>query len=138
MKPQSKNIFSVYRIVWLFVLFAVFGASYLPQISVVHSPKQQAQQLDVTVNYAERVILDAEQQITALLETYLSSLAGLEQTESTTNPTNATIQLRFQNEVDIQAVRLETSALLRQIYRLLPPDVSYPTIVVSSVGDTEN
>lgn len=138
-KPQL-NMITPFRTVVLFFSLALLSLVILPYLPIQLFPTNQTHSLHITYNVADAPPELVEQLATSPLEGILSQLADIQQIESLSGYAKGSISIEFDRHTEIEARKLETRALIRQLYPKLAHIVSYPVIQQnsSSSSDTEH
>ncbi|OIN59490.1 efflux RND transporter permease subunit [Arsenicibacter rosenii] len=124
-----------YQLIILFSVLSLIGLALLPKLPVQLAPSDRGQGLTVSYYWSGASPLTLERQVTARLEGVLSTLSGVEKIASVSGYKSGYITLTFDKQTNPDDARLEVAALLRQVYRQLPPDCSYPEISVNAPDD---
>ncbi|MBN2167097.1 MAG: efflux RND transporter permease subunit [Marinilabiliaceae bacterium] len=134
--PQKSRI-SPFTIITTFIALSITGIAVMPLLNLHMYPGRVKP--GITVSYsmqrANAEVIDAE--VTSKLEGVLSRVAGLQKLTSRTGSGSGRITLEMDKNADMDAVRFEVSALIRQVYPSLPHDVSYPAIGVNRPDEEE-
>jgi multidrug efflux pump subunit AcrB len=106
---------STFTILTTFALFIPVGLALLPQLEVSLLPNRSKPTITVTysMSAASGEVIDAE--ITTPMEGVLSTLSGLVELKSKTGKGSGRISLTFDKATDMDAMRFEVSALMRQL-----------------------
>jgi multidrug efflux pump subunit AcrB len=119
---------STFTILTTFTLFVIIGFALLPllEVSLLPNRSQPSITVQYAMSHASGEVIDAE--ITTPLEGVMSTLSGLVKLRSKTGKGSGRITLTFDKEVDMDTMRFEVSALMRQLKSVLPSTMSAPSI----------
>lgn len=125
-----------FSIILITAVLIVIGAALIPLLPVSYLPTQkQDMRLSVSFSWPGASPIVIEQELTSKIEGMVSSVAGVEQTYSTSQEGNGIVNIKLKKGANISAVRFEIMSLLKQIGCKLPLGSSYPIL---SGGDVEN
>lgn len=79
-----------------------------------------------------------EKNVTSKLEASFSTLKGLEDIKSKSSKGFGYITLKFDKHTDMKIARFEIATIVRQLYKKLPPDVTYPNIDIHNPSQEEH
>lgn len=126
-----------FTILTTFTLLLIIGLALLPQLELSLLPGRSKPSITVVYNMlnAGGEVIDAE--ITTPMEGVFSTLSGLVELKSKTGKGAGHITLTFDKEVDMDAMRFQVSALIRQLRGKLPKQMSAPRIYTNDPDDQE-
>ncbi len=109
----------------------------MPLLNLRLYPGRSKPSVSVSYNMhgANAVVVDGE--VTSKLEGLLSRVTGLKNLSSRTSAGSGWINMEMDKSTDMDAVRFEVAALIRQVYPSLPSNVSYPQIRVNRPDDED-
>jgi len=115
----------------------VLGLFILPKLSVKLNPSANLPSITVSYNWASATPYTLERDVTSKLEASFATLKGLEGVNSKSSKGSGYITLEFDKYTNIDVARFETATLIRQLYKQLPKQTSYPVINVNRPDDEE-
>lgn len=128
---------SAFRVFVVFTILTVLGLFLLPKLSVRLNPSGDAASLQVSYTWPNAVPYVLERQVTTPLETGFNTIKGLKDLQSRSSSGSGTITLTFDKNTDLDAARFETATIIRQLYKKLPENVSYPSIRINRPDEEE-
>ena len=109
----------------------------IPKLSVKLNPSETLPSLNIKYYWANASPYAVELNVTSRLEEGFSALKGLQKLNSKSTKGSGYITLEFDKYTNIDIARFETATIIRQLYKELPEQVSYPTIYVNSLDDEQ-
>lgn len=79
-----------------------------------------------------------ERDVSSILEAGFAMLKGVEDIHSKSSKNYGYITLNFDKHTDIDVARFETATIIRQLYKQLPEQTSYPTIRVNKPNEEQH
>jgi multidrug efflux pump subunit AcrB len=128
---------NAYRSLLVFMVLSVVGLALLPKLSIQLNPSANGGNLTVSYNWPNAAPEAIERQVTAPLEGLFSTLRGIKKVRSLSGYNFGYITLEADKNADLDQLRFEVSALVRQVYGRLPKDVSYPTLTLNTPEQEE-
>ena len=128
---------SSFKIFIVFILFTVVGIFISPKLSVKLNPSSTLPSIIVNYSWTNASPFALERDVTSKLEAGFSTLKGIRELSSKSSKGVGYIHLEFDNFTNIDIARFETATLIRQLYKELPEQCSYPTISVNRPTDEE-
>lgn len=122
----------VYSILLGFAVLSLVGFLLVPRLSVQLAPSGSGQNITVSYGYAGASPLVVEAQVTALLEGTFSTVQGVQKVSSVSGYGYGYVSLELDKKADADALRLEVAALVRQVYKRLPKEMSYPEVALNT------
>ena len=127
---KVKNYFGIssFTLIVTFVCLALLGVVFIPKLPVKLAPSQEMPGLSINYsvrNASSRVV---ESEVTSRLEAVLVRVKGVKSISSSSNNGSGSIRLSFDKHTDLAAVRFEVATAVRQVWRELPEEVSFPQI----------
>lgn len=127
---KVRNFFgaSSFTLIVAFICLALLGAVFIPRLPVKLVPSRDMPGLTIRYsvrNASSRVV---ESEVTSRLEAVLVRVEGVQGISSSSNNGGGSIRLSFDKHADLAAVRFEVATLIRQVWKELPEEVSYPQI----------
>ena len=127
---------NAYRSLIVFVVLGVIGLALLPKLSVQLNPSANGGNLTVNYEWPNASPEAVERQVTTPLEGILSTLRGIKKVRSLSGYQYGYITLEADKNADLDQLRFEASALIRQVYGRFPKEVSYPTLTPNTPEQT--
>ncbi len=119
----------------LFFLLSCCGLLALPYLTFQLNPGNDVPVLSVEYAWTGVTPDVLEREATAILEAAFATLEGLSSMGSETGSGKARITLKFDSGTNIDKARIETLALVRQVFPSLPAGVSYPVVAFGDSGE---
>ncbi len=119
---------SAFTVSVLFFVAAFIGLALLPFLQTDLLPKETQASLQISYHYPSAAPETVEQNATAPLENILSQISGVQKISSVSSYGKGNIVLHFAKTEDLAFKKFETASLIRNIYKKLPPVLSYPEI----------
>ena len=116
----------------------MLGYSLLPFLPLQLNPSQTLPSLTIRYQWQNAAAELIEQQVTAPLEGLFSTIKGLERVHSLTYPGKGEIRLDFTQHVNLDIMRFEVGALIRQSLNQLPIALTYPQVEMNLPDDEAN
>jgi hydrophobic/amphiphilic exporter-1 (mainly G- bacteria), HAE1 family len=107
----------------LLLSLLVLGAISLFHLPLNFLPNENFPQIQVVIPYANGIPAQVEREIARPVEEQLSTLGGVKQITSYSDPEQCTVSVEFDWGRDVNVLRLEVKEKLDQIRADLPPDV---------------
>ena len=121
-----------------FLLLTITGFALINRLPFQLQPSRSLPSLRVSFAWAGASPEVIEQQATTPIEGVLATLKSMKAISSSTYPGRGQIQLEFDKEADLDLLRYEAAALIRQIIPRLPEAVTYPQIQANRPSGSEN
>ena len=128
---------SPFKILIIVAILTILGFIIIPKISIRLNPSSTLPSITVNYFWKNASPNSIERKITSIIEVGLNTLKGVEELKSKSSNGYGSITLEFSEYVDIDAMRFEVSTTIRQLYKKLPKQASYPTITVNKPNDDE-
>lgn len=125
---MTSNILSPFRIVFFFAFLVLSAGLVLFHLKIELFPQAGSSSLIITFEMPTSNPSALEQNVTTLIEGGCSGLAGLKKMSSRSFSEQGQVELTFDEHMDMEAVRLETQAVLRQVYPKLPAGIAFPSL----------
>lgn len=119
---------SPFKIVLSFVIVALLGYLFIPKLSVDLVPNTQLPVITISYSLPDAPPEILEQQATGPLENALSQISRIKNIYSVSGYGQGSIEITFDKDVDIAFKKFEASSIIRQVYRKLNTQLSYPII----------
>ena len=113
----------------LLVLFGLYGASRLP---IRHLPDIDPPALTVETTLAGASAQEMESQVSAVIETAISAVAGIDVMSSSSSAGTSAISVQFNDGVDLNQAADEVRAQVGDILSQLPANIDTPTVSLRS------
>ena len=117
-----------FRLIIVFIVLAVIGVAAIPRLSVNFAPTYTKPAITVAYNLPNSSPDIVERLATSPLENALSQLEGLNGLSSVSNYNSGSITLDFDKNDDIDFRKFEVNTIIRNIYKKLPENLSYPRV----------
>ncbi len=114
-----------------FLILSVLGVFLAFKLSLRLNPSAAPPSITVSYSWINASPYHIEREVTSSLEAGFSTLKGLSKLQSKSSAGNGSITLSFDKFVNKDAKRFEVAAVIRQLYKKLPKQVSYPSIDVN-------
>lgn len=132
---QKSSVFSSFSVIAVFVLLCIIGAGLLPRLFISLTPSQSLPSITVRYSWHKASAGVIEKHVTAPLEGLFSTIGGLQNISSHTSRSSGSIEMEFNEDIDMDIARFEVSALIRQAYSGFPEQVSYPQVTLNMPND---
>jgi multidrug efflux pump subunit AcrB len=119
---------SPFKTVLSFVIIALLGYLFIPKLSVDLVPNTQLPVITLSYSLSDAPPEILEQQATGPLENALSQISQVKKIYSVSGYGQGSIEITFDKEVDIAFKKFEASSIVRQVYKKLNSELSYPVI----------
>jgi multidrug efflux pump subunit AcrB len=125
-----KHRFSSFTIIILFVILILCGIPLIYFINLEVVPSAISSSISVSFSWfgAEPRVIEGE--ATSRIEALIASVQGVKNIISKSGNESGNISVTLDKQANIEAVRFEISTLIRQIWPMLPVDVSFPILSV--------
>lgn len=117
-----------FRLIIAFLVLAIMGVALIPRLSVNFTPTYIKPAITITYGLPNSSPDIVERLATSPLENALSQLEGTNKLTSISRYNSGTIEISFDKGVDIDFRKFEVSTIIRNIYKKLPENMSYPRI----------
>jgi len=135
MKNKLKEKSIVFKVLIFFVVFTILGFFIIPKLSVRLNPSATFPSINVDYTWANASPYTLEKEVTAILEAGFSTLKGVSSIQSKSFKEGGFITLSFDKYTNIAQSRFEVATIIRQLYKKLPDDVSYPIVSINKPDD---
>lgn len=125
-----KNSFSV---IVSFIALAIAGCALIPLLPVKLAPSQTLPSLTVSFSMPDNSARTVEAEVTSRLESVLARVGGVKGIDSKSYNGGGRVSINLDRHADMESVRFEVSALVRQVWSDMPEGVSYPSISLRQV-----
>lgn len=130
LKPPNSSLrkASAFTIIIIFIALAALGLFLSPLLTIKLSPSQYLPSLSLSYSlpgYSPRAI---DTEVSSKLEAALSRIEGVKGIQSESDNGSGFVRLEFDQHTDMDAARLDCSAILRQLWASMPEGLSYPNI----------
>ena len=119
---------SSFSILLIFGCLSLIGVALLPMLTVKLSPSQTLPQLTVGFSMRGGAPRMVELEVTSKLEAIFNRMGGIRNISSKSGNGWGQIHIEFDKHTDMDMARFEVSTMVRQLWPLLPAQVSYPWI----------
>lgn len=121
----------------IFIVVAIVGIAVVPGLRVNFTPNYTKPTLTITYNLPNSSPDIVERLATSPIENALSQVEGLNRTYSISRYNRGEITLDFDKDDDIEFRKFEVNSIIRNIYKKLPENLSYPRVEQRG-GETQN
>lgn len=128
---------SSFKIQIIFLMLTIVGLFLLPKIALQLYPSSKLPSITVSYSLLNATPYTLERDVSSVLEAGFARLEGVANIESKSATNYGYITLNFDKHTDIDVARFETATIIRQLYKLLPQQTSYPTIRVNTPNDEQ-
>lgn len=125
-----------FRVVVIFLVLAIIGVAFIPRLNVNFTPTQSAPILKISYGLPDASPDIVERLATSPLENALSQIEGVNKLKSTSAYNRGDITMVFDKDTDMDFRKFEVNAIIRNIYKKLPENLSYP--IVQQSGGEQN
>jgi len=122
---------SSFSVILVFVMLMVAGLGMVPYLTVQWRPQKVYPSVTVSYSWSGYSTRTVEQEVTSVLEGVFARMKGVRKVTSVSAQGRGSISINFNEYVDFDALRFEVSTLIRQVYPMLPPGVSYPRVSIN-------
>lgn len=131
---------SDFRTILTMCVLMVIGLSLIPLVEVSNEPREeQGKTLYIQFGWDGASAKVIEQNATSKIEGLMAAVKGVKQVSSMSYFGRGEVKVELRKDVDVSAVKFEIASLLKNTYKKLPQNVSYPTLsggeVVRRGGD---
>lgn len=128
---------SSFSIILAFLCLALVGVALIPKLSVKLSPSQSLPQISIEFTMYGSSPRAVELETTSKLEAMFSRMRGIQKITSLSGNEWGRINIEFDKHTDMDIARFEVSTIVRQLWVLLPENVSYPLVSQNRVDQTD-
>lgn len=128
---------SSFKIQVIFLILTVVGLFLLPKIALQLYPSSKLPSITVSYFLTNATPYTLERDVSSVLEAGFARLEGVADIESKSAANYGYITLNFDKHTDIDVARFETATMIRQLYKQLPQQTSYPTIRINTPNDEQ-
>ena len=123
--------FSVFII---FLVISLLGIFFLPLLPLKLSPSKQLPQATISYSMTGSSSRVIESDVTSKIESMVNRIKGVNRVSSSSGNGWGRVYVSFDKFVDIDIVRFELAATIRQLWGQLPKGVSYPSLSMSNIS----
>ncbi len=117
-----------FSIILIFICISLIGISLLSLIPTKLSPEQGLPHLTISFSMYGSSPRTVETEVTSKLEAILNRMSGISRISSKSGNGGGRINIEFDKYTDMEISRFEASAIVRQMWPMLPNNVTYPLI----------
>lgn len=128
---------SSFKIIIITSILTIIGFFIVPKLALKLNPSNTLPSITINYNLNNASAYILERDVTSILEGSFSTIRGLDKLDSRSSKRGGSITLFFNKHADIDIARFETATIIRQLYKKLPKETTYPTISVNRSDDTE-
>lgn len=123
---------SSFSVIVLFLCLTLIGAILIPLLTVRFNQLHYTPSLIVSFNLPNSSARVVEMEVTSKLEGLLARMKGVSDISSCSYNGGGSIRIDLDKHADIDALRLEASAIVRQAWNDFPPNTTYPQVSVNT------
>lgn len=130
---------SAFKILLLILVPVLLGFFLIPRLSINLYPSGTASKITVSYYWPGASARAVEKTVTSVLEGSFWTIRGVDEIITQSKKGTGSIEILLKKNASLDAVRFRTASIVRQHYKELPENVSYPIIKVNqSEEDEEN
>jgi multidrug efflux pump subunit AcrB len=129
---QAKGAKSGFRVIIIFILFALVGLAVTPLLNIKLLPEESLQRVFLTFRLPGATPRVVESSVTSRLEGVVASLNGVADIESTSKMGLGEISIGLNQYADPEKFRVALSMAIRQTWKNFPQEATFPEISTSS------
>ncbi|MDD6211478.1 MAG: efflux RND transporter permease subunit [Bacteroidales bacterium] len=134
---NKREKISSFTLIVSFLCIALAGLAFLPLLPVKLVPSRNLPGLSINFGMSGNSSRLVEIEATSKLESMLARLGSVKKITSYSGNGWGRIDLELDKHADIDVVRLEASAIIRQIWPQMPESVTFPTIELERPDENE-
>ncbi len=123
-----------FSVILVFVVLSIVGAAMIPLLSLQYAPTEKKSSLTVSFAWSGASAKLIETEVTSVVEGLASSIEGVGSVRSVSRKGAGSVTLEVKDKRQVERVRFELAARIRQVFDRLPAGVSYPVLSGSSSG----
>ncbi|MCM1451913.1 MAG: efflux RND transporter permease subunit [Clostridium sp.] len=127
---------SSFSIIVAFIALAIVGCALVPLLPVKLAPSQALPALSISYSMPQSSARAVEQEVTSRIESVVARVAGVKDIESKSYNGGGRVSVSLDRHADIDNVRFEISALIRQLWSEMPDGAAYPSISMRRADDS--
>ena len=124
---------SSFTIIVAFIAISLVGCALVPLLPVKLAPSRNLPSLTVSFSMPNNSARTVEAEVTSRLESILARVSGVKSINSKSYNGGGRVSIDLDRHADLDMVRFEVSALVRQAWGDMPDGVTYPSISPRSV-----
>ncbi len=128
---------SGFRVLVFFAILSVLGIFMVTKLSVRLNPSKTLPSITVSYQWPNASSYSVENKITTVLESGFNTIKGLKNITSKSNKNNGHITLEFDKYTDIDVARFDVATIVRNLYKKLPEQSTFPLIFVNRPDENE-
>ncbi|WP_286756803.1 efflux RND transporter permease subunit [Roseivirga sp. UBA838] len=117
-----------FRVVIIFLVLAIIGVACIPGLNINFTPTYSTPALHISYSLPNASPDIVERLATSPLENALSQIEGTNTLESTSAYNRGYITMTFDKGEDMEFRKFEVNAIIRNLYKKLPENMSYPRV----------
>lgn len=126
-----------FSIIIYFCAIALLGFALLPSLKIGTPVDNKKDLLYISFQWPEHSPLVVEKEVTSKLESVLSRVEGVKGCESTSSQGSGTLILKLDKHASFEAIRLKIITSIRQLWKQIPKEVSFPSVTYNSFTGKE-
>ncbi len=124
---------SSFTVIVSFIALAIVGCALIPRLPVKLAPSRTLPTVTVSFSMPGTSARTIEAEVTSRLESVLARIRGVKGIDSKSYNGGGRVSINLDRHTDMESVRFEVSALVRQTWSGMPQGVSYPSISLRPV-----
>ena len=129
---------SSFGIIIFFIVLSLIGIILIPKLSIQLNPSKNTGNLTISYNWENVSPEVLERQVSTKLEAAFSTLQGISKIRSYSNYGSGYITIEIDKYTDLDVLRFDVASIIRQVFPLLPKEVSYPIISLNSPDEEDS
>ncbi len=128
---------SPFKIIAITLVLGFLGLILLPKLSVQLNPSPKIGNITVSYTWPNASPFNVEREITSTLEAGFGTIRGLKEISSQSSKGSGKIEMVFNKHISLEMARFEIANIIRQLYRDLPEQSSYPSISLNQPNEED-
>ena len=125
---------SAFSVILVFSCLLIIGFFLTPSLPIKLNPSHRMPTVSVSFSMRGQSAQVVEAEVTSKLEALLCRVKGVQQIRSQSSNNGGSISVQLSKHADLDMVRFEVAALVRQAWSTLPQGVSYPSVRLVGTG----
>ncbi len=119
---------SAFRALMLFSILAFVGYLFIPQLNIRLNPSKKQSSIHISYSWQGASPENIDRRLTSLIENAVTGLEGIKNITARSHNGSGAIEIEPDRYADIDRLRFEIAAKIRQIRSKLPQAATYPQI----------
>lgn len=124
---------SSFTIIIAFIAISLAGCALIPLLPVRLTPSRNLPSLTISFSMPHNSAKTVESEVTSMIESIVARVDGVKSINSKSYNGGGRVTIDLDRHSDLNTVRFDVSALIRQAWDDMPEGVSYPTIIPQAV-----